>query len=120
MKIDLRQFSRNYTALLFFWDVSGNVILATTDEDIVESPLSQASIGEYCYRICFPDRFLKPGIYYLTVSLIEKGNRPIDKHEAVMAFEIQDKISRRAMRQGGYRSVAIVAPEIPWELELVR
>jgi lipopolysaccharide transport system ATP-binding protein len=116
LEIDLRQANQYYIALMFIANIHGNIILVTTDEDLTESPLARANVGEYQYSVRFPGKLLKPGEYHLTVSLVEKGIAAIDKHEAIISFEIQDVVSRRSRHQVGYRKAAMVAPEIPWTL----
>lgn len=90
----------------------------TADDDLGKAAIAGLSSGEYCYRVQLPCRLLKPGRYYLTVSLTQKykvEGRPHDRRDSVRAFEIVDHQTRRGVKNG-YRRPAVVAPEIPWEL----
>jgi hypothetical protein len=65
-----------------------------------------------------PDSLLKPGDYNITVSITQKNKiaGPVDRRESVLKFTVVDNDSHRSS-SGGYRKIAIVAPEIEWKLE---
>lgn len=115
--IALRNPNPDYYALLYIQDVYGNMILLTADDDLSESTIANLEKGTYCYRISLPSRLLKPGLYYLTVSLTQKYKveKPHDRRDSVLTFEIKDHKSKRGVKNG-YRKPALVAPEIPWTL----
>jgi lipopolysaccharide transport system ATP-binding protein len=108
----------DYYALVFVQDIYGNVVFFTADDDLTESAMAGLSSGMYRYRVELPNSLLKPGQYYVTVSLTQrhKMSGPHDRRDSVLAFEIIDNHTRRAARNG-YRKPALVAPEIRWTLE---
>ncbi len=117
---DLRVPSPDYYAVLFVQDIYGNWIFFAADNDQTKSALVGLEIGAYNYKIQLPSRLLKPGRYYLTVSLTHHYamGRPHDRRDSVLAFEIFDHQTRRGLKNR-YRKPALVAPEIPWRLEPV-
>lgn len=116
LDFDINALGKGYYAMGMVRDSVGSVVYVFADDDLKESVLSSLSVGSYSYRISLPTRLLKPGKYYLTVALNEKGTGPIDKKESVLSFEVEDLHSRRGMLQS-YRRLAVVAPEIEWHLE---
>jgi len=117
--IQLRESNRGYMAVLYIKDVLGNLVFLTGDNDLRESPLASLDSGIYEYRVRLPSCLLKPGRYYLTAKLKQQiitDKKVYDLRDPVMSFEIVDSESKRGSRQG-YAKDAVVAPEIPWELE---
>lgn len=110
----------DYYAVIFIQDIYGNIVFFTADDDLTESAMAGLSSGVYRYRVELPNSLLKPGQYYVTVSLTQrhKMSGPHDRRDSVLAFEIIDNHTRRATRKG-YRKSALVAPEIRWTLEPV-
>jgi lipopolysaccharide transport system ATP-binding protein len=108
----------DYYAVVFVQDIYGNMVFFTADDDLTESAMARLSSGIYRYRVELPNSLLKPGQYYVTVSLTQrhKTGGPQDRRDSVLAFEIIDNHTRRATRNG-YRKPALVAPEIHWSLE---
>jgi lipopolysaccharide transport system ATP-binding protein len=119
VRFDIRAQNKGYLASLMLRDVMGNVVFFSSDDDLDEPAVGKLDCGQYSYRVKFPRRLLKPGKYYLTVSLNERGKvgSPIDRTSALPAIEITDLTTRRGVRKG-FRQVAIVAPEIEWKLAL--
>jgi len=114
---DLRVQNPLYYAVLFVQDFHGNTVFFTADDDISESAIAGRVKGIYCYRVQLPNCLLKPGGYYITVSLTQRNKTggPHDRRDSVLAFEIIDHKTRRGVRNG-YRQSALVAPEIQWQL----
>lgn len=114
---DLRVPNPLYYAVLFIQDSHGNMVFFTADDDLRESVIAGHVKGKYRYIVQLPSYLLKPGEYYLTVSLTQahKTGGPHDRRDSVLAFEIVDHETRRGARNG-YRGPAVVAPKIPWTL----
>ena len=108
-----------YYCLLAIYDLKGNLIYLTSDNDLGHSKINRLDPGVYNYLVCLPSKILKPGNYFLTVSISSKGVSAIDKKERVLKFNIEDKDSFRSSQDGGYRSAAIIAPEINWNFKTV-
>lgn len=113
----LRTPKEGYYALFFIFDGYGNTVFISADDDLKTSDLSEATAGSYVYRIPIPVRLLKPGRYFVSISLTQrqKTGGPIDRHELALSFDITDNLTKRAVNNG-YRSNAVVAPEIQWQL----
>lgn len=115
IEVEVEQASKDFYSALLVHDAYGNNIVFSTDEDMEEPPIAGVPAGRYCYEIRVPGKLLKPGMYYLTpmIGLRRKGK--IDKHDAVMRFEVIDTMTRRGAKQL-YRTTAIVAPQVRWTL----
>ena len=113
---DIRESNFDYYCVLFVLDMQGNWIYFTSDDDLSRSAIAGIKAGQYKYQIELPSKLLKPGKYYITVSLTQnRRGAPHDRRDFVLDFEIIDNKTRRGMRDG-YRKPAMVAPEINWKL----
>ncbi len=113
--LTVRTGDRDYYTAVTIADPLGNWIIFTSDEDLVEPPISKVGPGRYRYRIAIPGGLLKPGNYSLTVAVCKRPVGRIERYDGVFSFDIVDVTSRRALK-GLYRKPALVAPEIPWPL----
>lgn len=106
----------NYYCIVYVNDSQGNQVFHTADNDLKQSNLSKASKGLYQYYLKFPSNLLKPGQYFISVNLTHKIHGSIKRYEFVIDFDIIDNSSYRSINNG-YRSTAIVAPNINWDLK---
>lgn len=117
ISFDLRVPDQGYYAALVVIDLYGNWVYFSADDDLAPSKLAYLQPGEYSYKIRLPEKLLKPGKYYLTVSLTGKnGQGPYDRYDHILTFTVIDQFSRRGEKQG-FRKTAVVAPEIEWDLQ---
>ena len=110
--------SNYYYSILRLEDSLGNVILVSTDEDVENSKLIGLQKGVYKYNFNIPEKILKPGHYYLTFSLAKKDIGAIHILEKILKFNIYDNFSNRSLKKL-YRSRAIIAPEITWDISKI-
>jgi hypothetical protein len=101
-------------ANLAITDSEGNILFVSADNDLAASPLLGLGPGAYSYRVPLPAQLLKPGQYNLGFSITALGRGPYDRRDHC-PFQIVDQASKRA-REGGYRALALVAPELHWSL----
>ncbi|MFC1843858.1 ABC transporter ATP-binding protein [Thermodesulfobacteriota bacterium] len=118
--LDIKEKRNDYYSLVSVYDKNKNIVFCTADDDLYISKLSGLVPGNYSYSINLPKKLLKPGEYYITASLTQKNRigEPFDRRDSVYAFSIIDNKSFRAANNG-YRELAIVAPEIEWELDTI-
>lgn len=113
---NLRESNLDYYTVLSIFDNYGNMIYFTADDDLSDSAIAGLRPGQYRYQVQLPGKLLKPGKYYITVSLTQHGGRGAhDRRQNVLELEILDNNTRRGMKDG-YRRPAMVAPELNWEL----
>ncbi|MBL4898832.1 MAG: ABC transporter ATP-binding protein, partial [Colwellia sp.] len=112
----IREQNAYYYIYLHLQDIMGNIIFIAADDDLESGyPLGDISPGTYNYLIKVPGKILKPNQYYLTVNMVERYQGTLHPNSNIVSLEIVDTKSVRASKNL-YRGVAIVAPEIHWEL----
>ena len=123
VRINVKEASDLYHVLLLVRDSLNNSIIFTTDKDLADSAL-ESKVGSAEYRVKFPSKLLRPDGYNIRLMLIRRergrtfgGEVLSDNENSPLGFEIVDFESRRSTDQR-YGDAA-VAPEIPWELEML-
>jgi len=92
-------------------------LFVTTDEDFSEGYMSgNLGVGDHGFNFDFPSHLFKPGKYRIDVYMCNRFNPLIQEHNNILSFEIIDSITLKSVKQL-YRSEAIVAPAIIWELQ---
>jgi len=115
LAITVRKPDRDYYAIIYLTDAVGNRVIFTSDADMKPSVVAGMAPGMCNYRLTFPEKILKPGTYSVTANLTRKYARSIDRYESALKLTIEDNTSWRS-QTNGYRSNAIIAPEINWDV----
>jgi lipopolysaccharide transport system ATP-binding protein len=107
-----------YYAVIHLLNSNSEVIIFTAENDLKESTFKTNPIaGIFDFSIKYPAALLKPGKYSFTIKVVdEQSFKVIDEKIQAITFEIEDFSSIRA-RYNRYREIALVAPEIEWELK---
>jgi len=95
-----------------------NTIFWTADCDISTSPMVGIVKGSYRYSVRMPKSFFKPGSYNITLCLRKRmysANDDFAHFNDIISFNVIDY----HMREANYAVSAVVAPEIPWDLQLL-
>lgn len=102
-----------YTFVGFnLFDSLGNKILFSSNEDCEISNFDKSTENQYLVTI--PRGILKPGKYFLAISVQEKSSRKLDIVDEGLSFSVFDTATRRG-EQGLYRRDAIIAPLLDWK-----
>ena len=107
----------NYYINFGVLDLNEVTVFITTDEDHSDGYLSgNLKPGTYTYHFSLPSNLMKPGKYNIDVIMCNRFYPNVQRCINVLNFEIIDSVSLRGKKQL-YRSEAVVAPKIMWELQ---
>ncbi|MEO0369353.1 MAG: ABC transporter ATP-binding protein, partial [Pseudomonadota bacterium] len=109
----IREANELFFAIVYFRDVSGQIVVVTTDEDLGPSLMSGLEPGQHLLKVEFPAKLFLPASYRLIVALAKKPGGQIDRRDEAVELVIEDFTSWRS-QQDLYRKTAAVAPELEW------
>lgn len=92
---------------------TGMELLSTTTQQ--ESPLPKLLPGTYSMKMTIPDLALNPGIYTLSVGIVNVEGRNIDNVGEAVQIEVIP--SEESIRRGLYRIYAPITPRTLFKLE---
>ena len=107
----------NYSfAAIMVYDRKGNMIFLSSNEDVQESSIHKTKTGLVKLQTTIPHGLLKPGTYFIHLSVFEKVSGNLDKVAPALTFEVVDHQTRRGMLNL-YRQFPIIAPVLNWSEE---
>lgn len=113
MKVRIQSKSQDYFNAIWLQDLSGNILVFSTDEDVREALIANQPPGVYEFTAKFPARLFKPGNYNVFWSACRRRKGNVDRHDNLIPLVITDTQTWRAQR-GLYRRHASIAPELEW------
>jgi lipopolysaccharide transport system ATP-binding protein len=100
---------KNVMLVMHIGDMSGNVIIATSDVDEDDARTDRRP-GVFTHTVTVPAALLRPGRYLISVMAKARKIGSIDDHEYCLGFEV---VPRRDMIIRG----GIISPLLHWEEE---
>lgn len=118
MKVVIREASKTYYNAIWLQDMSGNVIVFSTDEDLGEALIAGKPPGVYEFSVTFPKRLFKPGTYCVMWATCRQRKGQVDRRDNAIPLVISDTHTWRAQRDL-FRRTAAVAPELEWTVSRI-
>jgi lipopolysaccharide transport system ATP-binding protein len=116
MRIDIKEPSVDYSAVVIIDDMKGNRIIHASDEDEHPSNLCGVAPGSYSLLVEIPGGLFRTGDYMLTVEVNKRKVGKVDKHENLARFSVFDHTSHGSMRPVAHRR-HVIAPILEWHCE---
>jgi lipopolysaccharide transport system ATP-binding protein len=118
MKVRIQSKSQEYFNAIWLQDLSGHILVFSTDEDVSEALIANQPPGVYEFTAKFPARLFKPGTYGVFWSACRRRKGKVDRRDNLIPLVITDTQTWRAQR-GLYRRHASIAPELEWTVTRV-
>jgi len=117
ISINLKEHISDLILGIIIEDFKGNMLLVSTTDELENDIFKTINkSGEFEISCKVPGMILKPGKYYLTLSLRGMSGKPFHKIDKGLIFHIQDNITFRGLKNR-YRNIPIIAPKIGFSLK---